>query len=69
MTINVPKSFPKYLELVKRQRVIKESKTIRVSKENYDKIVSERDMTKTFDQVLTKIMERAEMAAALDMQE
>jgi predicted CopG family antitoxin len=44
--------------------VKKGSKTIRVSKENYDKIVEQGDMTKSFDQVLTKIMKRADTAAA-----
>ena len=33
------------------------SKVIRISQENYDKIVEQGDMTKTFDQVLSKIME------------
>jgi hypothetical protein len=39
----------------------KESRTIRISQENYDKIVSEGDMTKSFDQVLTSIIQRADM--------
>jgi predicted CopG family antitoxin len=42
----------------------KESKTIRISKENYDKIVSLGDMTRTFDSVLSDIMEKANLLGA-----
>jgi len=49
----------------------KESKTIRISKENYDKIVSLGDMTRSFNSVLTDIMKKANVrkdaaAAAID---
>ena len=40
------------------------SKVIRISQENYDKIVEQGDMTKTFDQVLTKIMKKADVIGA-----
>jgi len=34
----------------------KESKTIRISRANYDKIVSLGDMTRTFDSVVSDIL-------------
>jgi predicted CopG family antitoxin len=37
----------------------KESKTIRISREHYDKIVELGDMTKSFDDVLGDIMKQA----------
>ena len=42
----------------------KESKTIRISKENYDKIVELGDMTKSFNDVFDEIMKQASSAGA-----
>lgn len=42
------------------------SKVIRISQDKYDKILSEGKMTETFDTVLGRIMERADLMGASD---
>lgn len=60
MTIKVPKTFPKYLETVREDiENRKTHKSISVRKETYEKLVQMGNMTTSFNDLITDLMNKA----------